>query len=252
MWGWIYIRVKILDAIEIKLVLIWTQFSSVQLLSRVQLFVIPWITAHQASLSITNSLSLPQLMSIELVMPSNHLILCRPLLLLPSIFPSIRVFSNESAPHIRWPEYWSFSFNISPSSVHPGLMDWLDLLAVQGTLKSLLQHHSSKAPILWCSAFSIVQLSHPYMTTGKIIALTKQTFVGKVMSLLFNMLSRLVIAFLPRRKHLLILWLQSPSAVILEPPKIKSATVSPSICHEVMGLEAMMLVFWMLSFKPIF
>ena len=149
-----------------------------------------------------------QLMSIELVMPSNHLILCRPLLLPPSIFPSIRVFSNESALHIRWPEYWSFSFNISPSNEYPGLisfrMDWLDLLAVQGTLKSLLQHHSSKASILLRSAFFIVQLSHPYMTTGKTIALTSQTFVGKVMSLLFNMLSSLVIAFLPRSKHLLI------------------------------------------------
>ena len=150
-------------------------------------------------------------------MPSNHLILCHPLLLLPSIFPSIKVFSNESALHIRWPKYWSFSFNISPSSEHPGpisfRMDWLDLLAVQGTLKSLLQHHSSKASILWCSAFFIVQLSHPYMTTGKTVALTRWTFVGKVMSLLFNMLSRLVIAFLPTSKCLLISWLQSPSAV---------------------------------------
>ena len=172
-----------------------------------------------------------RLMSIESVMPSNHLILCSPLLLLPSI--------NESALPIRWPKYWSFSFKISPSNEHPGLisfrMDWLDLLAVQGTLKSLLQHHSSKAPILLYSAFFIVQLSHPYMATGKTIALTRQTFVGKVMSLLFNMLSRLVITFLPRSKRLLISWLQSPSAVILEPPKIKSATVStvsPSICHE--------------------
>ena len=167
-------------------------------------------------------------------MTSNHLILCCPLLLLPSIFPSIRVFSNELVLHIRWPKYWGFSFNISPSNEHPGLisfrMDWLDLLAVQGTLKSLLQHHSSKASILLCSAFFTVQLSHPYMTTGKIIALTRQTFVGKVMSLLFNMLSRLVITFLPRNKCLLILWLQSPSAVILEPRKIKSATVFPSIC----------------------
>ena len=151
-------------------------------------------------------------MSIELVMPSNHLILCRPLLLLPSVFPSIRVFSNESALHIRWPKYWSFSFNISPTSEHPGLisfrMDWLDLLAVQGTLKSLLQHHSSKASILWCSAFFIDQLSHPYMTTGKTIALTRWTFVCKVMPLLFNMLSRLVITLLPRSKRLLISWLQ--------------------------------------------
>ena len=180
-------------------------------------------------------------MSIESVIPSNHLILCRPLPL-PSIFPNIRVFSNESVLHIRWPKYWSFDFNISPSNEHSGLisfrMDWLDLLAVQGTLKSLLQHHSSKASILQHSAFFIVQLSHPYTTTGKTIAMTIQTFVGKVMSLFFNMLSRLVISFLPRSKRLLISWLQSPSAVILEPRKIKSATVSivsPSICHEVMG-----------------
>ena len=163
-------------------------------------------------------------------MPSNHLTLWRPPLLLPSIFPNIRVFSNESALRIRWPKYWSFSFNISPFNEHPGLisfrMDWLDLLAVQGTLKSLLQHHSSRASILQCSAFFIVQLSHPYMTTGKTIALTRRTFVGKVMSLLLNMLSRLVITFLPRSKHILISWLQSPSAVILEPKKIKSATVS--------------------------
>ena len=201
---------------------------------------------RQASLSITNSQSPPKPMSIESVMPSNHLILCRPLLLLSSIFSSIRVFSNESALHIRWPKYWSFSFNISSSNEHPGLisfrMDWLDLLAVQGTLKSLLHHHSSKALILQCSAFFIVQLSHPYMTTRKTIALTRWTFVGKVKSLLFNMLSRLVITFLPRSKHLLISWLQSPSAVILEPKKIKSATVSPSICHEVMGPDAMIFV----------
>ena len=183
-------------------------------------------------------------MSIESVVPSNHLILCRPLLLLPSIFCSNRVFSNESALRIRWPKYWSFSFNNSPSSEHPGLisfrMDWLDRLAVQGILKSLLQHHSSKASILLCSAFFIVQLSHPYMTTGKTIALTRWTFVDKVMSLLFNMQSRLVITFLPRSKRLLISWLKSPSAVILEPPKIKSATVStvsPSSCHEVMVPE---------------
>ena len=189
-------------------------------------------------------------MSIESVMPSNHLILCRPLLLLPSIFPSIRVFSNESALCISWPKYLSFSFNISPSNEPPGLisfrMDWLELLAVQGTLKSLLQHHSSKASILLCSAFFIVQLSHPYMTTGKTIALTRQTFVGKVISLLFHMLSRLIITFLPRSKRLLISWLQSPSAVILEPQKIKSATVStvsPSIFHKVMGPDAMILVF---------
>ena len=194
--------------------------------------------------------SLLKLMSIESVMPSNHLILCRPLLLPPSIFPSIRVFSNESVLHIRWPKYWSFSFNISPSNEYSGLfsfrMDWLDLLAVQGTLKSLLQHHSSKASIVWCSAFFIVQLSNPYMTTRKTIALTRWNFVGKVMSLFFNMLSRLVITFLPRSKHLLISWLQSPSAVILEPPKVKSvilSTVSPSICHEVMGPDAIILVF---------
>ena len=180
-------------------------------------------------------------------MLSNHLILCHPLLLLPSIFPSIRVFSNESALHIRWPKYWSFSFNISSSNEHSGLisfkMDWLDLLAVQGTLKSLLQLHSSKVSILWQSAFFIVQLSHPYMTTGKTIALTRQTFVGKVMSLLFNMLSRLVITFPPRSKRLLISWLQPPSAVIWEPQKIKSDTVSPSISREVMGPDAMIFVF---------
>ena len=175
-------------------------------------------------------------------MPSNHLILCRPLLLPPSIFPSIRVFSSESTLHIRWPKYWSFSFSVNPSNEYSGLisfrMDSLDLLAVQGTLKSLLQHQSPKASILCHSAFPIVQLSRPYMTTGKTIALTRQTFVGKIMSLLFNILSGLVIAFLPRRKHLLISWLQSPSAVILEPPKIKSDTVSlvsPSVCHEVIG-----------------
>ena len=175
-------------------------------------------------------LSLPKLMSIESVTPSNHLILCRPLLLLPSIFPSIRGFSNESALRIRWPKYWSFSFNISPINEHPGLisfrMDWLDLLAVQGTLKTLLQHHSSKASILRHSAFFIVRLSHPYPTTGKTIALTRWTFVGKVISLLFNMLSRLVITFLSRSKRLLISWLQTPSAVILDPKKVKSVTVS--------------------------
>ena len=186
-------------------------------------------------------------MSIESVMPSSHLILC-PLLLLSSIFPRIRVSSNESALHIRWPKYWSFSFNISPSNEHPGLisfmMDWLDLLAVQGTLKSL-QQHCSKASILQRSAFFTVQLSHPYMTTGKTIALTRWTFVGKVMSLLLYMLSRLVITFLPRGMRLLISWLQSPSAVIFQHKKIKSATVStvsPSICHEVMGPDAMILV----------
>ena len=177
------------------------------------------------SLSITNSWSLPKLMSIESVIPSSHLIFCRPLLCLSPIPASIRVFSNESALWMRWPKYWSCIFSISPSNEHPGLisfrMDWLDLLAVQGTLKSLLQHHSSKASILPHSAFFTVQLSHPYMTTGNIIALTRQTFVGKVMSLLLNMLSRLVITFLPRSKRLFISWLQSPSAVILEPKKTK-------------------------------
>ena len=173
-------------------------------------------------------------------MPSSHLILCCPLLLLPPIPPSIRVFSNESALHMRWPKYWSFSFNINPSNEHSGLisfrMDWLDL-AVQGTLKSLLQHHSSKASILHRSAFFIVQLSHPYIKTGKTIALARWASAGKGMSLLFNTLPRLVITLLPRSKGLLISWLQSPSAVILEPPKIKSVTVSPSICHEMMGQD---------------
>ena len=235
------------------------QFSSVQSLSCVRLFVTPWIAALQVPLSITNSQSLLKLVPIELMMPSSHLVLCRPLLLLLPIPPSIRVFSNESTLRMRWPKYWSFSFSISPSNQPPGLisfrMDWLDLLAVQGTLKSLLQHHSSKASIFGCSSFFIVHLSHPYMTTGKTIALTRRTFVGKVMSLLFNMLSNLVITLLPRSKHLLISWLQSPSAVILEPQKIKSdtvSTVSPSISHEVMGQYAMVLVFWMLNFKPIF
>ena len=192
-------------------------------------------------------------------MPSSHLILCHPLLLLAPIPPSIRVFSNESALCTRWPKYWSFSFSISPSKEHPGLvsfrMDWLDHLAVQGTLKSLLQHHSSKASILRRSAFFTVQLSYPYMTTGKTIALTRRTLVGKVMSMLLNILSRLVITFLPRSKCLLIPWLQSPSAVILEPKKIKSgtvSTVSPSISHEVMGPDAMIFVFWMLSFWILF
>ena len=216
-------------------------FNSVQSFSQVRLFVTPWTAACQASLSVNNSQSLLKLMSIELVMPSNHLILCRPLLLPPSVFPSIRVFSSESALPIRWPKYWSFSFSISPSNEYSGLisfrMDWLDLLAVQRTLKHLLQHQSSKPSILQRSAFFIVQLSHPYMTTGKTIALTRWTFIGKVMSLLFNMLSGFVIAFLPGSKHLLISWLQSPSAVILEPQEIKSVTVSivsPSVCHEVM------------------
>ena len=185
--------------------------SSVQSLSRVQLFEILWTAAHQPSIAITNSRNLLKLMSIESVLSSNHLILCHTLLL-PSIFPRIRVFYNESVPHIEWPKYWSFSFSISPSNEYSGLisfrMDWLDLLAVQGTLKSLLQHHSSKASILWHSAFFIVQLLHPYMTTGKTIVLTRRTFVGKVLSLIFNMLSRLVIAFLSRCKCLLISWLQ--------------------------------------------
>ena len=187
--------------------------QSVQSLSSVLLFATPWTAAPQASLSIANSWGLLKLISTELVMPSNHLILCRPLLLLSSIFPSIRVFSNESVLCIRWPKYWSFSFNITPFNEYSGLIsfrnDWLDLLAVQGTLKSLLQHHSSKASILQHSAFFIVQLSHPNMTTGKTIASTRWTFVGKVMSLLFNMLSGLVITFLPRSKHLLMSWLQS-------------------------------------------
>ena len=200
------------------------KISSVLLLSHVRLSVTPWTAACQASLSITNSRSLLKLMSIESVMPSNHLILCHPLLLLPSIFPSIRVFAYESALHIRWPKYQSFSF--SSFNEYSGLisfrMDCLHLLVVQGNLKSLLQHHSSKASVLQCSAFFIVQLSHPYMTTGKTIALTRQTFVGKVMTLLFNMLSRLVIIFLPKSKRLLISWLQSPYAVILEPPKTVS------------------------------
>ena len=182
--------------------------------------------ACQVSLSITSSQSLLKLKSIESVMPSNHLILCHPLLLLPSIFPRIRVFSNESVLRIRWPEYWGFSFSISPSNEHPGLisfrMDWLDLLTVQGTLKSLLQHHSSKASILQCSAFFIVKLSHPNLVTGKAIALTRRTFVIKIMSVLFKMLHKFVIAFLQRSKHLLISWLQSPSAVILEAKKIVS------------------------------
>ena len=195
--------------------------------------------------------------------PTITYILCYLLLLLPSIFLSIRVFSKESVLCIRWPKYWSFSFSISPSNEYSGLhsfrMDWLALLTVQGTLKSLAQYHSSKASILQCSAFFTVQLSHPYMTTGKTIALTRQTFFGKVMSLLFNMLSRLITAFLPRNKHPLISWLQSPSAVILQLKiivfhcfPICFSIVSPPICHEVMGPDAVILVFWMLSFKPIF
>ena len=211
------------------------QFSSVQSLSHVRLFATPRTTALQASLCITNSQSSPKFMSIDSVMPSNHLILCHPLLLPPSVFPSIRIFSNESALRIRWPKYWSFSFNISPSNEHPGIisfrMDWLDLLAVQGTLKSLPQHPSSKAAILRRSAFFTAQLSHPYLTTGITIALTRWTFVGKVMSLLLNMLFRLVITFLPRSKRLLISWLQSPSTVILEPPPKKSLSLFPLFPH---------------------
>ena len=198
-------------------------------------------------------------MSIEPGMPSNHHIPCRSLCFLPSIIPSIRVLSNESALHIRWSKYWSFSFNNSPCNEYSGLicfrMDWLDLLVVQETLKSLLQCHSSKASILCRSAFFMVQLSHPFMTTRKTVSLTRWTFVSKVMSLLFNMLSRFVTAFLPTSKHLLISWLQSPSAMILEPKKIKSLTVSivsPFICHEVMGPDVMIFTVWMLSFKPAF
>ena len=232
--------------------------SSVQLLSRV--WLCDPMTCSTPGLPVHHQL--PEFTQTHVhcvgdaIQPSHPLL--SPLLL-SSIFPSIRVFSNEIVLRIRWPKDWSFSFNIRPSNEHLGLisfrMDWLDLLAVQGTLKSLLQHHSSKASIFQCSAFSIVQLSHPYMTTGKTIALTRRTFVGKVMFLLFNILSSLVITFLPRSKHLLISWLQSQSEVILEPPKIKSATVStisPSICHEVMGPDAMILVFWMLSCKPTF
>jgi len=258
-WGYIMCTSVADQHHSCRTIQVFEWFSSVQLLSHVWLFATPWTAACQTSLSITNCWSLLRLMSIESVMPSNHLILCRPLLLPPSIFPRIRVFPNESVLHIRWPKYWSFSFSMSPSNEYSGLisfrMDWLDHLAVQGTLKSLLQHHSSKASILQHWGFLIVQLSHPYMTTGKTIALTRCTFVSKVMSLLFNMLSRLVITFLPRNKCLLILWWQSPSAVILEPPKLKSVTVftiSPSICHEVMGPDAMILVFLMLSFKPTF
>ena len=224
-------------------------FVVVQLLSCVQLFMTPWTAVCQASLSFTVSQNLLKFMSTESVMLSNHLTICHSLLQ-SSIFPSIRVFSKESALCIRWPKYWNFSFSISPSTEYSGLLsfriDWFDLLAVQGTLKSLLQHHNLKAPILRHSPFFTVQFSHWHMTTGKTIALTIQTFVGKVMSLIFNMVSRFVIAFLPRSRCLLILWLQSPSAVILEPKKIKSFTVSivfPSTCHEVMGLDATILVF---------
>ena len=214
------------------------QFSSVQSLSRVRLFVTPWITAHKISLSITNSRSSLKLMYINSFMPSGHLILCCPLLLLPPIPPSIRVFSNESTFHMRWPEYWNFSFSISPSNEHPGLisfrMDWLDLLAVQGTLKSLLQHHSSKASSLRCSAFFTVQLSYYWKNHSFDYA----DLCCKAMSLLFKILSRFVIAFLPRSKHLLTSWVQSLFTVILVTKKIKSATVSifsSSTCHEAMG-----------------
>ena len=226
----------------------WMNVPAVWSLSHAQLFAIPWTAARQASLSITNSQSLLKLLSIELMMPSKHLIFCRPLFFPPSIFPSIRVFSNESALHIRWPKYWSFS--ISPSNEYSGLIsfriDWFNLLATQGTLKSLLQHHSSKVSILQGSAFFMAQLSHPYMPTGKTATLTIQTIVSKVMSLLINIQSRLVITFLPRSKPLLISWLQSLPTVILKSKKIKTATVpivSPSICHEVMEPDAMILVF---------
>ena len=226
--------------------------ASVQSVSHVWLFVTPWITTRQASLPITNSRSPPRPISIKSVMPSNHLIICCPLLLLPSVFPSIRVFSNESVLRLRWPKYWSFSFNITPSKERPGLislrMDWLDLLAVQRTLKSLLQHHSSKASILWCSAFFVVHLSHPYMTTGKIIVLTRWTFVDKALSLLFNMLSRLVKTFLPRSKHLLILWLQSPSAVILV-PEARFNAVKSNIAKELGMLGPLIKANWKWSIR---
>ena len=222
------------------------KFSSVLLLNCVQLCnsmdcSMPGFPVHH---------QLPELAQTHAHWVSDAIQPSRPLLSpSPPVFPSIRVFSNESVLRLKWPKYWSFIFSTSPSNEYSGLisfrMNWFDLLAVQGTLKSLLQHHNSKASILWHSAFLLFQFSHPYMTTGKTIAWTRQTFVGKVMSLLFNMLSRLIIAFFPRSKHLLISWLQSPSAVILEPPKIKSVTVSigsPSICHEVMGLDAVILV----------
>jgi len=224
-------------------------FLSVQLLSHVQLFATPWTVTRQASLFLTNTQSLFRLMSIELVMPSNHLILCPFSSHLQSFPASIRVFSNESVLRIRWPKYWHFSFSINPSKEYARLisfrMDWLDLLAVQGTLKSLLQHHSSKASILWCSAVFIVQLSHPYMTTEKTIALTRQTFVDKVMSLLFNMLSRLVITFLPRSKCLNFMATVTICSDFGAPQNkgCHVPIVSPSICHEVMGLDAMILIF---------
>ena len=236
----------------------WVELSWIQSLSCIRLFATPWTTACQASLSITNSRvysnSCPLSQWCHPTISS-----CCSLLLPPSIFPSIRVFPSVSALHITWPKCWSFSLSISLSGEYSGLISfrigWFDLLAVQGTLKSLLQHHSSKASILWHSAFFIALLSHLYMSTGKTIALTRWTFVSKIMSLIFNTLSRFVIAFLPRSKCLLISWLQTPSAVILEPKKIKSVTVSvvsPSVCHKVMGPSAMIFVFWMLSFKPAF
>ena len=207
------------------------RYCSIQPFRHVRLFATTWTAACQAYLSITNSGSLLKLMSIQSVMPSNHPILCRPLLLPPSIFPSIRVFSNELVLRIMWPKYWRFSYNISPSSEYSGLIsfrrDWLALLAVQGILESLLQHHSSKSSILWCSAFFTIQFSHPYMITGKTIVLTRWTYVSKLMSPLFNMLSRLIITFLPRSKRHLISWLQSPSAVILE--QIKKEQLEPDI-----------------------
>ena len=223
-----------------------------------QLFVTPWTAARQASLSITNSQSLPKPMSIELVMPSNHLILSSPSPPVLNLFQHQGLFKWVSSSH-QVAKVLGFQLQISPTNEHTGLisfrMDWMDLLTVQRTLKSLLQHHSTKASILWCSAFFTVQLSHPNMTTGKTIALTRRTLVGKVMFLLLKILSRLVITFLPRSKHLLISWLQSPSAMIWRPPKIKSdtvSTVSLSISQEVMGQNAVIFVFWMLSFKPTF
>ena len=228
----------------------------VQSPSHVRLFEAPWTVACQASLSLTTSRSLPKFMSIASVIPSRRLIFWSPLLL-PSIFPSIRDFSNELSIHIRWPKYWSFSFSISPPREYSGLIslkiDWFDLLAVQWAFRSLLQHHSSKALNLWHSAFFMVQLSQPYTTTGKTIALTIRTFVSRVMSLLFTTLTRFVITFLPRSSHLLISWLQSWSTVILESKKRKSittSTFSPFICHVVMGLDAMILVFLIFSLKP--
>ena len=234
-------------------------FSPVQLLSHVRLFETSWTARCQASLSLTNSRSFLKNISIESEIPSNHLILFHPPLLLTLNFPNIRVFSNESVLHIRWPKYWNFSFSISPSKEYSGLisfrMDWLELLPFQGTLKTLLQHHSSKASIIQHSAFFIIQFSHPYITTGITIAWTRWTFVDKVMFPLFNMLSRLVITFLPRSKHLLISWLKSQSAVILEPEKMNSVTVFLYF-HIFLpwsdGTWCMILVFWILSFKPTF